>query len=427
MKKLRSTIVFGAQWGDEGKGKIVDHLAKFYDGVARYQGGHNAGHTLIIGDKKIVLHLVPCGIVNANTKVHLGSNVVISPSALMAEIQELQDLGISVKGRLTISPRASIIFPYHEVLDKAREASLGATKKIGTTGRGIGPAYEDLAARRGMTIEEFLDPRSLEERLINVYEEKKWLCSTVYQATLPSWPEIHRFCDRYRKFLEPLVGETRQFLDELPSNRLLLEGAQGALLDLHQGTYPYVTSSLTGVAGAISSLAIPPQSIEHIVGVTKAYCTRVGSGSFPSELHGEIGNKLREAGGEYGATTGRPRRCGWIDLPLLRSVIKSQGVTALIMTKLDVLVNFPTVGVVVSYGGEKDIDPRDKLLRKVQPVVRDMKPISAVDSLEAKDYISFLEDELETPIIAVGVGAERENILIRHKIPGLTVPMTSGK
>ncbi len=343
-------VVVGSQWGDEGKGKIVDLLSKDIDIVARYQGGANAGHTIVIDGKQVILHLIPSGILNPDVICVIGNGVVIDPVALTEEIEMLEKSGIKVKGRLFISHKAHLIMPYHKLLDKTREES-GKGTKIGTTGRGIGPAYIDKARRTGIRIVDLLDRKGFEEKLrVNVNEQNDVLTKIYGFEPL----NIEEIIEKYLKFDEiadAYITDTTLMLNNAikDGKRILAEGAQGALLDLDHGTYPFVTSSSPTSGGVCTGLGVPPNAIDNIIGITKAYCTRVGNGPFPSELFDEFGEKLRKTGAEFGATTGRPRRCGWLDMAALKYSVMINGINELAISKLDVLDNFEEIKICTQY------------------------------------------------------------------------------
>jgi adenylosuccinate synthase len=344
-----ATLIVGAQWGDEGKGKIVDLLSQEADIVARYQGGANAGHTLVIGSRKYVLHLIPSGILHPNVQCVIGNGVVIDPAALMEEIAMLEHHGINIQGRLFISHRAHLIMPYHKLLDAARERSSGAP--VGTTGRGIGPAYIDKANRTGIRIVDLLDRERFAAKLRANLAEKNTLLHTLYgQQELDVEQIVHEYC-AFDTQIDPYITDTALFLnDALASGkRILLEGAQGALLDMDHGTYPFVTSSNPTSGGACTGLGLPPTAIKRIIGVVKAYSTRVGNGPFPTELTDAIGERLRTIGHEFGATTGRPRRCGWLDAVALRYSVVINGITEIALTKMDVLNDFADIRICTGY------------------------------------------------------------------------------
>ncbi|MBU2635925.1 MAG: adenylosuccinate synthase, partial [Bacteroidetes bacterium] len=326
-------IIVGAQWGDEGKGKIVDLLSKEIDIVARYQGGANAGHTVVIGDQQYVLHLIPSGIFHSNVTCVIGNGVVIDPVALMDEINQLTNLGIDIKGRLFISHNAHLIMPYHKLLDGLREQT---SEKIGTTGKGIGPAYIDKATRRGIKVVDLLDRNSFKEKLKRNIAEHNLVLKNIYGTGILDADKIVSEYEEFDQKIDEFVTDTAFFLNNAikEGKRILAEGAQGALLDLDHGTYPFVTSSSPTSGGACTGLGIPPTSIKSVMGVVKAYCTRVGNGPFPTELDNELGNEIRKTGNEFGATTGRPRRCGWLDAFSLKYSIMINGIQELAITKL---------------------------------------------------------------------------------------------
>ena len=342
-------IVVGAQWGDEGKGKIVDLLSEHTDIVARYQGGANAGHTIVIDGKKFVLHLIPSGILQSDVQCVIGNGVVIDPVALMEEIAMLESFGISMKDRLFISHQAHLIMPYHKMLDKAREEHASAA--IGTTGRGIGPAYIDKFSRVGIRIVDLLNRTVFEEKLRANIEEKNTVLTKIYDH---QELQVEQIVHEYLAFdtqIDPYIKDTALFLNQAIADgkSVLMEGAQGALLDVDHGTYPFVTSSNPTSGGACTGLGVPPTSVDSVIGVVKAYTTRVGNGPFPSELHDEMGALLRATGAEFGATTGRPRRCGWLDGVALRYSVMINGISEIALTKLDVLDDIDKIGLCIGY------------------------------------------------------------------------------
>ncbi len=378
-------IIVGAQWGDEGKGKIVDHLSENVDIVARYQGGANAGHTVVIPtkgpdggitSKEYVLHLIPSGIFHKHVTCVIGNGVVLDPAALMTEIGQLNQLGIPIKGRLLISHNAHLIMPYHKLLDTIREQG---DQKIGTTGRGIGPAYIDKYTRTGIRVVDLLDRDLLAAKLRRNIEEKNQLLSKVYNSKELDVDGIIHEYQEFDKKIDEYITDTSLYLNNAlkKKKRILAEGAQGALLDVDHGTYPFVTSSSPTSGGACTGLGIPPTAITSVIGVVKAYSTRVGNGPFPTELNDEIGERLRKTGGEFGATTGRPRRCGWLDLPSLRYSIRVNGIQKIAVTKLDVLDDFDDIRVCTGYlVNKKKIDnfPTDlRMLEVVEPQYRVFK------------------------------------------------------
>jgi adenylosuccinate synthase len=425
-------IIVGAQWGDEGKGKIVDHLSENVDIVARYQGGANAGHTVVvptktpngITSKEYVLHLIPSGIFHKHVTCVIGNGVVLDPVALMAEIDQLRQLGVDVKGRLLISHNAHLIMPYHKLLDSIREQG---EEKIGTTGRGIGPAYIDKYTRTGIRVVDLLDRDILGKKLKRNIEEKNQILSKVYNSKELDVDAIIHEYQEFDKKIDEYVTDTSLYLNNAlkKKKKILAEGAQGALLDVDHGTYPFVTSSNPTSGGACTGLGIPPTAIDSVVGVVKAYSTRVGNGPFPSELSDETGELLRKTGGEYGATTGRPRRCGWLDIVSLRYSLRINGIQKIAITKLDVLDQFEEIKVCVGYNvGDKKVQnfPTDlRTLELVQPQYRTFKgwksTTSSVRSYtklppRARAYIEAMASLLQTKVWMVSVGARRDQTLI---------------
>ena len=425
-------IIVGAQWGDEGKGKIVDHLSENVDIVARYQGGANAGHTVVLPTKspggitikEYVLHLIPSGIFHKHVTCVIGNGVVLDPAALMTEITQLQDAGITIGGRLLISHNAHLIMPYHKLLDSIREQG---DQKIGTTGRGIGPAYIDKYMRTGIRVVDLLDRDILCKKLKRNIEENNQLLSKLYNSKELDVDAIIQEYQEFDKKIDEYVTDTSLYLHNAlkKKKKILAEGAQGALLDVDHGTYPFVTSSSPTSGGACTGLGIPPTAINSVVGVVKAYSTRVGNGPFPTELENEVGELLRKTGGEYGATTGRPRRCGWLDLVSLRYSIRINGIQKIAITKLDVLDEFDEIRVCTHYRvNGKNIEnfPTDlRTLALVEPVYRVFKgwktKTSAVRSYSrlparARAYIESFASGLGTKVWMVSVGARRDQTLI---------------
>ncbi|MGA1414402.1 MAG: adenylosuccinate synthase [Candidatus Kapaibacteriota bacterium] len=419
-------IVVGAQWGDEGKGKIVDLLSDSVDIVARYQGGANAGHTIVIEGKKFVLHLIPSGILQKDVQCVIGNGVVIDPVALMEEIAMLESFGISIKDRLFISHKAHLIMPYHKMLDKARESQSSAA--IGTTGRGIGPAYIDKFSRSGIRIVDLLDRAVFEEKLRANIEEKNVVLKKIYDH---EEVDIESIISEYLDFdikIDPYIKDTTLLLNQAIADgkSILMEGAQGALLDVDHGTYPFVTSSNPTSGGACTGLGVPPTAIDSVIGVVKAYTTRVGNGPFPTELHDEMGEELRKIGAEFGATTGRPRRCGWLDGVALRYSVMINGIDKIALTKLDVLDNVKSIGISTGY----EVD--GKMLRSFPANVQDLakvKPhyefhegwncslagIKNFDDLPqaAKNYISAIEEVAGAKVGIVSLSPDRADTIIR--------------
>ena len=425
-------IVVGAQWGDEGKGKVVDLFTERADVVVRYGGGANAGHTLVIDGQKLVTHLVPSGVCHPGKSCVLGDGMVIDPQTLLEELAACQKRGLLVQGELLIGLGAHVILPYHKLVDGLREdhgAKRG--KAIGTTRRGIGPAYEMKAARRGVRMRDLLRPDRLRAQVASNLDDLAPVIEHL-GGTAPSKVEIERWIDEALAAgdkLRPYTGDAgRHVANAIHQGRhVLFEGAQGCLLDLDHGTYPYVTSSSTIAAGACQSAGIGPTQIDSVVGITKAYATRVGEGPFPTELHGEPGERLRKAGGEYGATTGRPRRCGWLDLPALRMGVRLSGMQSLALTKLDVLAGMPDVQVCVAYkldGRELDEPPTDPDdISRAEPVYTrlagwDTLPADARDVSDlpaaARAYVSTIERMAGVPFCLVSVGPDRNETIRLH-------------
>lgn len=418
-------VILGLQWGDEGKGKIVDYLAKDYDLVCRFQGGPNAGHTIKIDDKKYVLHTIPSGVFRANILNVIGNGVVIDPTTLMKEIDNLDTAGIAYKDRLFIAKKAHLILPSHRYLDAASEASKGKLK-IGSTLKGIGPTYMDKTGRNGLRIGDLISPNF--EAKYNALKEKHMGLLKQFDVDIEfdlEGEESRWFASIERvKELNFVDGE--YFVNKAIKNgkKILAEGAQGSMLDIDFGTYPYVTSSSTITAGVCNGLGIAPSQIGEVIGIVKAYCTRVGSGPFPTELEDAAGQKLRDIGLEYGATTGRPRRCGWIDIPQLKYTIMINGVTQIVLTKLDVLNTFDEVNVGTAYsinGSETDELPYDICDEEITPIYKsypgwndELEGVSTVKGLPttANQYVKELEKHLETRISIVSVGPERSQLLI---------------
>lgn len=419
------SIIVGAQWGDEGKGKIVDMLSEKIDIVARYQGGANAGHTVVIGDKTYVLHLIPSGIFQKNVKCVIGNGVVIDPAALMDEIAMIRSFGIKIEGRLFISHNAHLIMPYHKLLDNIREQG---AQKIGTTGRGIGPAYIDKYMRTGIRVVDLLDRNVLRAKLTMNIEEKNQILSKVYGKTEI---DVDKIVEEYQKFdslIDPYVTDTATFLNDAlkKGKRILAEGAQGALLDVDHGTYPYVTSSNPTSGGACTGLGIPPTSVKAIIGIVKAYSTRVGNGPFPTELTEATGESLRAIGHEFGATTGRPRRCGWLDMVSLKYSMMVNGISEIALTKLDVLDSFDEIKICVAYKKDGKVlksFPTDvQTLENIEPVYKSYKgwkeTITGVKTWNklpkrTRDYVETIEKLSGVKVSIVSVGARRDQTIVR--------------
>jgi adenylosuccinate synthase len=426
-KAARNVVVVGTQWGDEGKGKIVDWLTDRAQGVVRFQGGHNAGHTLVIGAKKTVLHLIPSGILRGNVDCFIGNGVVVSPQALVEEMDELERAGVSnVVARLIISEACPLILPYHVALDHAREAA----KKIGTTGRGIGPAYEDKVARRALRLQDLLHPGRFAAKLQVLLEFHNFVLQNYYHQPAVDFAKTLDETLALAPRLVPLVADVPRALYHAnkAGKNLLFEGAQGALLDIDHGTYPYVTSSNCVAGAAAAGAGIGPMHLHYVLGITKAYSTRVGEGPFPTELSDDVGEKLRQRGQEFGATTGRPRRTGWFDAAALKRSIQLNGVSGLCITKLDVLDGAETLKICVGYrieGQLSEILPVGaEELERCEPVYEELPGwkestvgIKSHGALPrgARAYLKRIEDLAGVPIDLISTGPERdETIVLRH-------------
>jgi adenylosuccinate synthase len=423
LRKMPVQIIVGAQWGDEGKGKIVDHLSDRVDIVARYQGGANAGHTVVIGEREHVLHLIPAGIFHPHVTCVIGNGVVIDPIALMDEIAQLHELSINIRGRLLISHNAHLIMPYHKLLDTIREQT---SEKIGTTGRGIGPAYIDKFMRVGIRIVDLLDRDTFVTKLKRNIREKNQILRKIYGNPELSVEAIVNEYEEFDKKIDEYVTDTSFFLWEAlaAGKRILAEGAQGALLDVDHGTYPFVTSSNPTSGGACTGLGIPPTAVTSILGVVKAYSTRVGNGPFPTELADATGERLRITGGEYGATTGRPRRCGWLDAVSLRYSVRVNGIQEIAVTKLDVLDGFSEIPVCTGYrldGKMLATFPSDvRTLERISPVYEVLPGWQATTSgataaeelpENARRYVDAIGSLTRTRVRMVSVGARRDQTI----------------
>ncbi|NTU67686.1 MAG: adenylosuccinate synthase [Chlorobiaceae bacterium] len=423
-----ATVLVGTQFGDEGKGKLVDYLSDKYDIVVRYQGGANAGHTICFDNKTVVLHLIPSGIFNKDCVCVIGNGVVIDPNALLDEIKKVEDLGYDVRGRLFISHNAHLIMPYHKQLDSLSESCLSGEQKIGTTGRGIGPSYEDKFARCGVRVVDLLNAKVLEEKLRDNIAAKNKLFKNIYEKDEIDVDAMVREYAEFDKIIDPFVTNTQLYLNRKirEGKTVLLEGAQGCLLDVDHGTYPYVTSSNPTSGGACTGSGVAPNHIGKVIGVCKAYTTRVGNGAFPTELDDEVGESLGRIGHEFGATTGRKRRCGWIDLVALRYSLTISGVTELALTKLDVLDTFGEIKVCTSYmldGKEiHDFPTEHQTLSRVTPVYKSLPGwngsnahAKSFDDMHenARDYVTFLEDALGVPVTFISVGPGRDETVFK--------------
>jgi len=422
---LANIVVVGAQWGDEGKGKVVDLLAQHFDIVARYQGGANAGHTVIVEGKKIVLQLSPTGLIRPGKIAVIGNGVVVDPEALLREIDTLEQAGIVVDQRLLISDRAHLILPYHRTYEVAAE-QIRCGGKIGTTAKGIGPCYEDKAARRGLRLGDLRNPEEFRRKASSVLAEKNRIVAALCEGCPPAEPETIERTLATAPRIVPLLADCSLFLNgEMDrGKRVLFEGAQGTLLDLDHGTYPFVTSSSAAAGGACTGTGVGPTRIGAVVGISKAYATRVGSGPFPTEAAGSQAEELRARGGEYGAVTGRPRRCGWFDVPAARYSVRVNGLSALVITKLDILDHLAEipVGTEYEYKGKRFPDfPADiETLAKVkvhyqlvpgwQESTFGLREYSKLPQ-KARDYLRFLADQVGVEIALVSTGPERDQII----------------
>ena len=425
----KNVVVLGSQWGDEGKGKIVDLLTDRAAAVARFQGGHNAGHTLVIGDKKTVLHLIPSGILRDNVLCLIGNGVVLSPAALFEELNMLEQNGVDATRRLKISEACPMILPYHVALDHAREAARGK-KAIGTTGRGIGPAYEDKVSRRGLRVGDLLNEQDFAEKLKEVMDYHNYSLINFYQADPVDYQQVLDETLAHGEKIKPMIEDIPALLYKLrqQGENIMFEGAQGTLLDIDQGTYPYVTSSNTTAGGACTGSGVGPRDLDYILGITKAYTTRVGAGPFPTELFDEVGQYLGEKGHEFGATTGRSRRCGWFDGVSLRRAAQVNSITGMCITKLDVLDGLETLKICTGYqcdGVEKDLPPigADAYAR-CEPIYEEVPGwkestvgLKKYDELpeNARAYLKRLEEVVGIPVDIISTGPERdETIILRN-------------
>jgi adenylosuccinate synthase len=421
---MKTLAIVGSQWGDEGKGKITDLLGQKCDVVVRFQGGNNAGHTIIVKDKKIVLHLIPSGILHSHCTSVVGHGVVFDPEAFKNELEKTRAAGVEVTPKnLLISENCTVITAYHRLLDAAREGQ--GPVKIGTTGKGIGPAYEDKISRRGLKLKDLLDKDQLRDRLANNLIEKLPLFNTLYKMEIPSLDEEVNRLFALGELVAPFITDTFSYLDQAlqQNKKILYEGAQGVLLDVDYGSYPYVTSSNTSFGGIYTGAGVPGHQIDEVLGITKAYTTRVGEGPFPTEMFDELGDRIQKIGHEFGATTGRKRRCGWLDLALLKYTTKASNLTSLALTKLDVLSGLETLKVCVGYryrGTEIDCAYPGIDLKKVEPILKDCRPFNddfkgGELSAELKEYIRLIEDTVGIPVGIIAFGPERDEILFRNE------------
>ncbi|MSQ02208.1 MAG: adenylosuccinate synthase [Myxococcales bacterium] len=423
---MLNVVVVGAQWGDEGKGKVVDLLAQKVGYVVRFQGGNNAGHTLVVAGVKTILHLIPSGILQENCVNVIGNGVVIDPAVLVREMDALVAAGVTVNPhRLVISTEAHVILPWHKALDLARESAAGEGK-IGTTGRGIGPAYEDKVGRRGLRIADLLDRTALRRHIDTLLPDvNRRLVSDFGAAPLDGdacFAELDALAERLR----PHARSTIRLLHDAirRGDGILFEGAQGTFLDVDHGTYPFVTSSNTVAGGACAGSGVGPTSIDEVIGIAKAYCTRVGSGPFPSELSDATGERLRAVGHEFGATTGRPRRCGWFDAAMVQTAAMLNGMTGLVLTKLDVLSGMETLRICVGYEGLLDVPTGAVALSVVTPIYEDLpgwsESLTGISTFEglpenARRYVDRIEALVGVPVVVIGTGAGRDEVIVRGR------------
>ena len=417
----KSVVVIGTQWGDEGKGKIVDLLTERANAVVRFQGGHNAGHTLVIDGQKTVLHLIPSGILHDGVICLIGNGVVLSPAALLEELAMLEQNGIDARSRLRISLACPLILPYHIALDMAREKARGA-RAIGTTGRGIGPAYEDKVGRRSIRASDLLDPKRFAVKLSEVLDYHNFVLQHYYEAEPVDFQQILEQALAQGEQLKPMLADVTSLLQTHRSegDNILLEGAQGAMLDIDHGTYPYVTSSNTTAGGAATGTGLGPRQIDYVLGITKAYATRVGAGPFPTELFEDVGKHLSSRGHEFGATTGRPRRCGWLDIVALRRALQTNSVSGLCITKLDVLDGLETIKLCTAYrlrdttlteppAAAEDLEACEPVYQEVPGWRESTSGAKTYAELpaSARAYLDYIQELVKTPIALISTGAER--------------------
>jgi adenylosuccinate synthase len=425
LNKGKTAVIVGAQWGDEGKGKIVDVLSENFSVVARYAGGHNAGHTVIIDSKKFVLQLVPCGVLRAGCRSVIGNGVVLDPIAFLKEVAALREAGVKVDDNLFVSNRAQVILPYHRMIELAAESAPGRVK-IGTTSRGIGPAYEDKMGRRGLRVADLLDLQLLKKHIENAVHEKNMIAHALFNSEPLDADKMYAEYAQAAEKIAPFVRDTAVLLNQALINgeSILFEGAQGTMLDIDHGTYPFVTSSSATAGGAAIGSGVAPNAIQTVIGLTKAYCTRVGGGPFPTEERGELGGQLRKRGNEFGAVTGRPRRTGWLDLPLLRYAGMINGISWFVVTKLDVLDELAEIPVCVGYkvDGKKtmEVPAQASGYEKIECIYEEMpgwrsttQGITHFDQLPkaARDYLQFLGKEAGARIGMVSTGPDRDHTI----------------
>ena len=421
---MQTMAIIGAQWGDEGKGKITDLLAEKSDLVVRYQGGHNAGHTIWVNGQKTVLHVIPSGVLHAHCTSVIGHGVVLEPENFLFELNRIKNVAQVTPENLKVSETATVITHYHKILDAARESQ--GSEKIGTTGKGIGPAYEDKIARRAVKVKDLLDKDILARRLGVGYSEKEMLFKNLYQINFPSIDEEVERLYQLGQQMKDYVCDTFSLIDQslAKGKRVLYEGAQGILLDVDYGTYPYVTSSSTTASGIYTGAGIPNHKLDEVIGVAKAYTTRVGEGPFPTELFDEMGSTIQIKGNEVGATTGRKRRCGWLDIPLLRYAIKASQLTSIALTKLDILSNLSELKVCYAYevnGKTVDCAYPGINLYNAKPLLKDLKPFTddfsdAKTSPELDQYINFIQEALGIPVSIYAYGPDRNQIVFKKTL-----------
>jgi adenylosuccinate synthase len=424
----RNVVVIGSQWGDEGKGKVVDWLTDHAHGVVRFQGGHNAGHTLVINGRKTVLRLIPSGILRESVACYIGNGVVLSPEALLKEIDELEGAGVDVKSRLRISEVCPLILPHHVAIDQAREAAKGKGK-IGTTGRGIGPAYEDKVARRALRLQDLLDPVRFAAKLRDVLDYHNFVLKNYFNAPTVDFDKTHDEALALAARIRPMVADIPSLLAAAhkAGKNLLFEGAQGTLLDIDHGTYPFVTSSNCVAGAACAGAGVGPHLLHYVLGITKAYTTRVGSGPFPTELEDATGKRLAERGNEFGSVTGRPRRCGWFDAAALKRSIQINGISGLCVTKLDVLDGIDNLKICVGYklnGEQRDILPFGaEMLAQCEPVYEEIRGwtdttfgLTRYEQLPkaAQYYLQRIEQICDIPVDMISTGADRAQTIVRR-------------
>jgi adenylosuccinate synthase len=421
---MQTMAIIGAQWGDEGKGKITDLLAEKSDLVVRYQGGHNAGHTIWVNGQKTVLHVIPSGVLHSHCTSIIGHGVVLEPENFLMELDRIKNVTKVTPDNLKVSATATVISAYHKLLDAARESQ--GTEKIGTTGKGIGPAYEDKISRRGIKVKDLFDKDTLIRRLGTGYSEKAILFKHLYQIDFPTIEEEVERLYKLGQSMKDYVCDTFSLIDNslAQGKRILYEGAQGILLDIDYGTYPYVTSSSTGASGIFTGAGIPNHQLEEVIGVAKAYTTRVGEGPFPTELFDELGSTIQTKGNEFGATTGRKRRCGWLDIPLLRYSVKCSQLTSIALTKLDILSDLPELKICYAYevnGKQVDCAYPGINLYNAKPLFKEFKPFSddfsgGKTSSELDAYMSFIQEALEIPVSIFAYGPDRNQVVFRKPL-----------